>query len=198
MGEILRFVPVPIGGEVRAPNGGRIRVEYEDPSIAKRDNVIVAEKTAHERDHGLGAELTGTEVILIDLNPGPGYEAITHVAEPNPVAAAASFGNGHNGSFKDRLIVLGMGLDPDSMGHVARSVVEGAPEEREETGRMLEVERVATGKMFRDAMKDGKEGRRVIVLFKDREGNKKKEIKTRVKGQIAMVPDTDYELPQAA
>ena len=196
MGEVLKFVPVPIGGEVRTPDGRRIRAMYENPSVARRDLVNTDGTPEHEAGHGVVAELTGTPVVGMEVGLSGNVRGVTQLAWANPIAAGSSFDQSGNGY--DREIVRSMGLSESAMGSAARAVKNRARDQIHEVAAEVAVKGKISGNQVREAMKDGKEGRRVVVLFEDRVGRKKKEIKTRVKGQIAMIPDIEYELPQAA
>ena len=196
MGEILRFVPVPIGGEVGTPDGGRIRAEYEDPSVARRDHVNTDGTPKHEAGHGVVAELTGTPVVSMEVGLSGNVRGVTQLVFANPIAAGSSFDESGNGY--DREIVRSMGLSESAMGSAARTVKNRAKDQIHEVAAEVAIKGKVSGHQVREAMKDGKEGRKVIVLFKDRAGRNKKEIKTRVKGQVAMIRDIEYELPQVA
>ena len=199
MGEILKFVPVPIGGEVKTPDGGKIKVEYEDPSIARRDQVNTDGTPKHEAGHGVVAELTGTPVVSMEVGLSGNVRGVTQLVFANPIAAGSSFDESGNGY--DKEIVRSMGLSESAMGSAARAVKNRARDQIHEVAAEVAIKGKISGRQVREAMKDGREGRKVIVLFEDKEGNKIRENRTRAKGLVFvrdMVPDTDYELPQAA
>lgn len=196
-------IPVRVGRMEKMSNGGVIRMDYLDPAYARRDRVNPSATARHETDHGVVTELTGGTVLEMAIRSAePGVNGFVRTLGSHPIGAAASFGNGHGGSSWDRFIVESQGLDADALGRAAHAVAESAHDEREEVAKMIEVEKVATGGMVREAMKDGKEGRKVVLSIFDSEGRKINETRMRAKDGIAIVqdmePEIEYQMPFAA
>ena len=191
--EKLRPVPVPIGGEVKLMNGGFLTAQYENPADAKRDLVQVGKVPRYEAEHVVVAENLGTRAKRLRIISDA--EGVAEVSEPNVIAAATHIGDG---DAHDRLVVISLGMEPSVAASLANQEKLRAQDEIDEVAREATLRRELSGDQIRNAMRDGREGRRVVILLNDREGNRKKEIRTRVKGKVAMVPGIEYELPKAA
>jgi len=187
---------VPIGKQVYTPDGSRINAEYEDPAVARRDKVIPGDTEDHEANHAGVAEKTGSRVIRIRIGRRGNVLADTLVDRPNGLAAAVTIGR--DGDYGDRNIVRSMGLPEASTAAAARGIASGIQDEITEIAKAVTVTGELSGTEVREAMKDGKEGRKVVISFRDRNGRNQQEVRTRVKGPVAMVPRVEYALAQAA
>ncbi|MBI4098378.1 MAG: hypothetical protein HY426_05080 [Candidatus Levybacteria bacterium] len=194
--ERLKPIPVPIGGEVKTPDGGTLTAVYEDPNVARRDQIITTSTDVHEAGHGVVGKLTGSNIIRMRTRLSGKIRGDVVLDGLNLIAAASS--QDENGNGHDTWILEQNGVSPIAMGAIARGYKNRARDEIHEVAAELAIRRELGDSDVESAMKDGKEGRKVVVLYKNREGNRRREIRTRVKGPVAMVPDVEYELPIAA
>ena len=194
--ERLRPTPIPIGGEVKTPDGGILTAVYEDSNVARRDQVKTTSTDVHEAGHGVVGKLTGSNIVRMRTGLSGNTRGDVILDGLNLIAAASS--QDENGNGHDTGILEQNGVSPSAMGAIARGYKNRARDEIHEVAAELAIRRELRDSDVESAMKDGREGRRVVVLYRDREGNKRREIRTRVKGQIAMVPNVEYTLPQAA
>lgn len=189
------YIEIGIGEEAYTSNGAVVSVEYEDLAYEKLDGIEPSDEAEHEAGHAGVAELTGTSTVKIDLDPSiPGVEAVTEVSGFNKYATAASLHR--RGARSDRLKLIMLGEDPESAGSVARSIENGASDQFRELAIVAEAERIIYGPRIRQAMRDGRDGRPVVVTSKDQLGNTQR-IETRSKGAVRIVdmkPNIVYSL----
>jgi hypothetical protein len=187
-------IPVRIGGQERLPGGSLVRASFQYNKHERRAKIKWLDSTPkHEAAHAVVSEVTGTPTLEMSVIKDGDVNGYVKTAGFTPLGAAASFGGGHGGAGWDRFLVESQGYNADAMGAAANAIAEGAQDEQDEVARMIQDQRFASGHEIREAIKDGREGRPVMIWIKDRLGNTRKEFR-RVKGDSFFVQEMEQDV----
>ncbi len=189
-------IPVRIGEQASTPGGELIRVDFVNKKVARRDQQKPGKVPRYESEHAVVAESLGISVR--SLNVLSEDEGFVEVSQGDPIVAATHIGDGDG---HDRLVVMSFGMDPDVAASIADQHKSRLQDEISEVSKEASINNRMTGFQVREAMKDGREGREVVIFSQAADGRKKTE-RRRVKGKIAEViplfPNVEAEIPAAA
>ena len=191
-------ISVQIGSEVTTPGGELIRVDFVNRKVVRRDRAIVKDVHDHEANHAGVALATGSDVIHLNTIANGNVLGFVQTNEANLLAAAVTMGRPGAGS--DELKTRMMGGD-ESTASLARSIAASVSDGINEIAMAAAAEEELSGSEVEEAMKDGMEGREVVIFSQAKDGRKHKETR-RVKGKFAQViplfPNVEEEIPAAA
>lgn len=83
---------------------GKTRVSVVPKHEQKRGPRPASSVATHETEHAVTAIVNGTPVESVTIIPGPGYNGLTKLARPDPIAAVAPHANGRDGTSHDVLL----------------------------------------------------------------------------------------------
>lgn len=176
-------ISVPIGEKFTTSGGELIRVDFVNRKVEKRDRANVEDVHDHEANHAGVALATGTPVLELTTIASGNTLGSVRTLHPNVFAASVTYGR--PGAGTDEMITHALGGD-EGTAATARGIAKSVQDGIDEIAKAAAAEGELSGHEVREAMKDGMEGREVIIFSQSADGRKRKE-KRRVKGQMAEV-----------
>lgn len=189
-------ISVQIDSDIKTPGGEHIRVDFVNRKVARRDQQKPGKVPRYESEHAVVAESLGISVKSLNvLSEDEGYVEVAH---GDPIVAATHIGDGDG---HDRLVVMSFGMDPDVAAVIADQHKSRLQDEISEVSKEASINNRMTGFQVREAIRDGREGREVVIFSQAKDGRKHKETR-RVKGKFAEViplfPNLEEEISAAA
>lgn len=181
-------ISVQIGSEATTPGGKLIRVDFVNKKVIERDRQRPGKVPRYESEHAVVAESLGVTVKSLNIvSPDEGF---VELSEGNPIVAATHIGDGDG---HDRLVVMSFGMDPDQAASIANSHKSRLQDEITEVAKEASINPRMSGYEVREAIKDGRDGREVVIYTTQTDGSVVEE-RRRVKGRFAeVIPLFDSE-----
>lgn len=189
-------ISVQIGSDIKTSGGELIRVDFVNRKVARRDQQKPGKVPRYESEHAVVAESLGISVRSLNvISEDEGYVEVAH---GDPIVAATHIGDGDG---HDRLVVMSFGMDPDVAALIADQHKSRLQDEISEVAKEASINPRMNGYEVRETIRDGREGREVIIFSQAKDGRKRTE-RRRIKGKFAQViplfPNVEEEIPAAA
>lgn len=141
-------------GAGRAEYIGNTRVsvvpKFEHPRSSHKPASSVA---THEAEHAVVAIANGTPVESVTVIPGPGYNGLTKLSRPDPIAAVAPHANGRDGTNHDVFITQLGGHNVEALSGIARNITDKKRPHIDEVARTLDAKGTLSGRDIKKVMR---------------------------------------------